>query len=280
MVKRIVFGEQEEFLEEAVGVFLGGKKAVALSGAGISVESGIPDFRSPGGLWTVFRPEEYATIDAFLETPQKAWKLYREIGRTLRGKEPNPAHKALARLELREKLEGVITQNIDNLHQKAGSLRVVEVHGEHQHLQCLNCGKLVRVELEFFEEEEALPRCETCSAFLKPNVVLFGEPIRGTEEITELLYGCDRLLVVGTSAQVDPVARIPGDVEASGGIIFEFNQEETALTRGERRGLSPFSLFRPDFGEKGEREIFFFKGKAGTTLARFADRVLAQGSCT
>ena len=110
---------------------------MALTGAGISVESGIPDFRSAGGLWAVYDPQEYATIDAFLGDPEKAWKLYRAMGETIEGKEPNAGHRALADLEEAGRLACVITQNIDGLHQAAGSRSVIEIHGDHKHLQCL-----------------------------------------------------------------------------------------------------------------------------------------------
>jgi len=223
---------------------------VALTGAGISVESGIPDFRSPGGLWTVFRPEEYATLSAFRADPAKAWRLYRALGAALLGRRPNPAHAALARLEDAGLLGQVVTQNIDGLHQTAGSRRVIEMHGDHRRLQCLACGRL-----EPFDEAllaaEGVPRCPACDAALKPNVVLFEEAVRGLGEIDAALARCDLLLVVGTSAQVHPAASLPPVVRKRGGTILEFNLERT--------GIAADCLFL---------------GPAGETLPRFAAAVL------
>ncbi|MBU0755679.1 MAG: RNA polymerase subunit sigma, partial [Planctomycetes bacterium] len=121
MTKTILPGLYEDYLEEAVDRYRAASRPAALTGAGISVESGIPDFRSPGGLWTRMPAEEYATIDVFLHQPEKAWKLYRTIAESLDGAEPNPAHIALADLEKAGKLAGIVTQNVDGLHHAAGS---------------------------------------------------------------------------------------------------------------------------------------------------------------
>ncbi|MHC5037836.1 MAG: SIR2 family NAD-dependent protein deacylase, partial [Planctomycetota bacterium] len=189
-------GADPVLLEEAASIHRAAKKVVAFSGAGISVESGIPDFRSPGGLWTRFPPDEYATLDAFIHEPAKAWQVFRAIGETIAKAEPNPAHKALARLEEAGKLAGVITQNIDGLHQGAGSREVIEVHGDHQRLQCIDCGALTPLPEDLLEGD-IVPVCSRCERPLKPNVVLFGEAVRGLEEIARMLSGCDLLLVVG-----------------------------------------------------------------------------------
>jgi NAD-dependent deacetylase len=228
------------------------RKTIAITGAGISVESGIPDFRSPGGLWERFSPEEYAYLGTFLENPEKSWKLFREMGRTLQGKEPNPAHRALAGLEERDLLHAVITQNIDGLHQQAGSRRVIEVHGDHRHLECMQCGLLSVVRDEHMEGAD-VPRCSTCGFPLKPAVVLFGEPIRAAVEIEEALDGCDILLVVGTSAQVQPVASLPWTVKAGGGTVIEFNLQATPLT--------------------DRCTDYFIRGSASTSLAALVERI-------
>lgn len=254
----------ETFLDEARGAFLRARHAAALTGAGISVESGIPDFRSPGGLWTVFQPDEYATLQVFRRNPAKAWKLYRSLGRTIRGTRPNAAHHALAELEKRGELELVITQNVDGLHQAAGSRNVLEVHGDHQHLQCIDCGWLGALNPDLYEGEE-VPSCPECSSPLKPNVVLFGEEVRGMDRAMESMRRCDFLLVVGTSAQVYPAAGLPSLVRANGGLICEFNLEETALTRGSSG--TGFPLF---VGEAGTRSDFLIKGRAGETLKLLA----------
>lgn len=220
---------QRELLMGPVESLRGSQKTVAITGAGISVESGIPDFRSPGGVWERFDPYEYAYIDTFLANPEKSWILFREIGRILVGKEPNPAHIALAELERRGLLRSLITQNVDRLHQKAGSRNVIEVHGDHFHLECLHCGSSLPAGEEHLLGT-GVPRCERCGFQLKPSVVLFGEAIRGVDDIESALEGCDLLLVVGTSAQVHPVASFPWRVLEQGGTIIEFNLTETPLT--------------------------------------------------
>ncbi len=211
-------------LAEAAAVLRAAGKVVALTGAGISVGSGIPDFRSPGGLWTVFSPEQYATIEVFQNNPAKAWELFRALGKVLVGKEPNPAHRALAELEALGLLAGIITQNIDNLHQQAGSSRVFEIHGDHQHLQCLHCHSLVPVDPHLYQST-TIPRCAHCAAPLKPNVVLFGEAVRDLEAIHTFVADCDLLLVIGTSAQVYPAAGLPSLVRQNGGRLVECNRE-------------------------------------------------------
>lgn len=223
-------------LSEAASVLQNSAKTVALTGAGISVGSGIPDFRSAGGLWSIFSPDEYATLDVFLSNPQKAWELYRALGNTLLGKVHNPAHKALAELESTGMLSGIVTQNIDNLHQQAGSRNVLEIHGDHQHLQCLQCGHLEPVQDIHYEDGD-VPRCPSCSAHLKPNIVLFGEAVRKLGEIEDLVAGCEVLLVIGTSAQVFPAAGLPAAVKQLGGTVFEFNKEQ-ALGRSQFSGIS------------------------------------------
>lgn len=249
-------GIEEPQLAEAAARLRAAHYVVALTGAGISVESGIPDFRSPGGLWSVFRPEEYATIEVFRANPEKAWRLYRALGETLVGREPNPAHVALAALEQAGLLRLVVTQNIDGLHQAAGSRNVVEIHGDHRRLQCVRCGHLEEARPERLAER--VPACPGCSAPLKPNVVLFGEAVRDLDAIEQAARRCDLLLVVGTSAQVYPAAAIPSLVRAGGGAIIEFNVEKTALTAA-----------------RHPRD-FFFRGPAGTTLPQFAQAAIPR----
>ncbi len=251
MAKRIKSLHTDLF-DEAVAEFCHAARAVALTGAGISVESGIPDFRSPGGLWSVFQPDEFATIEVFLHAPEKAWKLYRALGETLIDKRPGAAHQALADLEKAGRLQAVITQNIDCLHTKAGNRNVIEVHGEHQHLHCLQC-EFQRPFKHADLADGPVPRCSECAYPLKPNIVLFGELVRDLQRIEQLLDQTDLLLVIGTSAQVYPVASFPYTVRSNGGRIYEFNTEET--------GLTPTA-------------DFFVRGKAGTTVAAFVHAVL------
>jgi NAD-dependent deacetylase len=243
-----------EELDAAAEAIAGARKTVALTGAGISVESGVPHFRSAGGLWEIFDPMEYATLSAFLRDPDKAWRLYRALGETLEGKTFNPAHAALAELEEKGKLAGIITQNIDGFHQAAGSGLVLEIHGTHDRLECLKCGKDEPF-LAGHLQPGPVPRCERCRSPLKPSIVLFEEPVRAMGEIHELLAGCDLLLVIGTSAQVAPASLLPRDVLARGGRLVEFNVETTELTLG---GLGPGGLF--------------IGGPAGTTLPEVARR--------
>ena len=241
----------------AAASILAARRVCALTGAGVSVESGIPDFRSPGGLWSVFDPAEYATLSCFRDDPEKAWRLYRALGSSLAGREPNPAHRALAELEARGRLAGLVTQNVDGLHQRAGSVRVIEIHGEHAHLHCLACERLEPFRAEHLEPGP-VPVCP-CGAPLKPNVVLFEEAVRGTSDIARLLDGCDLLLVAGTSAEVWPAAGLPGQILSEGGSIVEFNLAPTALTW---RGL----------GSKG----VFVQGPVGTRLPQVVARVAAR----
>ncbi len=254
-MKTITPGTDSPDLAEAAAAVRDASKTVALTGAGISVGSGIPDFRSPGGLWTRFSPEEYATLDVFYRNPAKAWKLYRELGKALLGKKPNPAHLALADLEQHGWLQGIITQNVDHLHQAAGSSRVFEIHGDHQHLHCLQCDTLQFIEAELYRNAE-IPRCPTCGFPLKPNVVLFGESVRGLDEIYDFISDCDLLLVVGTSAQVYPAASLPAMVKERGGRILEFNRDQIVSFQ------NPGAVVRS--------ADFFFQGDVGVTLPMLA----------
>lgn len=248
----------DQHLTQAAARFTTASRAVALTGAGISVGSGIADFRSPGGLWSVFRPEEFATLEVFLSNPQKAWQLYRQMGQTLIGKKPNRAHRILADFEKDGLLQGLITQNVDNLHQAAGSRNVLEIHGDHQHLQCLSCGNMTAVTEDHYQME-GVPECPVCNSPYKPNVVLFGESVRNLHHIHELLANCDLLLVIGTSALVYPAAGLPELVKQQGGLIYEFNQEQALSVPGSQ-GRMPLS-------------DFFFKGDLATTLPMFGEAV-------
>jgi len=245
-------------VDAIAGLFERSRRTVCLTGAGISVESGIPDFRSEGGLWSKFNPMEYATLSCFRDDHDKAWKLYRALGATLCGKKPNPAHQALARLEQRGKLSCVITQNVDSLHQEAGSRNVLEVHGDHRRLQCLSCDHLEPFKPEHLEEGP-VPRCTACGDPLKPNVVLFEELPRELERIFEILGECDLMLVIGTSANVTPAAHFPSTVLYNGGNLIEFNLEPTMLTAS---GLGP--------------EGVFVAGPVGSTLPLVADLVTGK----
>jgi NAD-dependent deacetylase len=190
---------------------------VVLTGAGISTESGIPDFRSDDGIWKDVDPSEVASIQAFRRNPGRVWDFYRKRIGLLRGAEPNAAHDALARLEDRGHVQAVVTQNIDTLHTRAGSRNVVEVHGSIGFAECLAClwrepadGVLEQL------EASSMPSCPQCAEVLKPGVVLFGEllPAAALERATELARGARLLLVVGSSLEVWPVAGLPLEARA------------------------------------------------------------------
>lgn len=221
---------EEDLIKKTAQAIRRSKKVVALTGAGISVESGIPDFRGPSGLWEKFDPMEYATIDAFVADPQKVWAMLKEMGSLVERAEPNPAHIALAQLERMGFLSSIVTQNIDNLHQAAGSQRVIEFHGNSSTLLCMSCGRLVdRKEIVL---EPLPPRC-SCSGVLKPNVVFFGEaiPWKAHLEAKEEAGSCELMLVVGTSAVVAPACDLPLIAKKAGATIVEVNLEETQLTQ-------------------------------------------------
>ena len=195
---------------------------VALTGAGISVPSGIPDFRSPGtGLWANVDPMEVAHISVWRRDPERFWGFYGGRFAMLDGKRPNGAHRALAELERRGLLAGLITQNIDGLHAAAGTRDPIEVHGSVATASCLACGgryPLADVRRRLEEDPAGVPRCD-CGAPLKPDVVLFGEllPEEAMERAQALAEGAGLLLVVGSSLEVFPVASLPASTLAAGG---------------------------------------------------------------
>jgi NAD-dependent deacetylase len=221
---------KETLIEKATKDILSSQKTIALTGAGISVESGIPDFRSAGGLWSKYDPEEYAHINAFRSNPAKVWHMIKDMMELVLGAEPNPAHIALAALEQMGLLNSVITQNVDGLHQRGGSREVIEFHGSNQWLVCLQCGH--RQESASLSFEVIPPLCPQCSSILKPDVVFFGEPIpwEAQNRSFEEARTCGLVLVVGTSAVVYPAAGIPTLAKQSGAKVVEINMEPTPLT--------------------------------------------------
>jgi NAD-dependent protein deacetylase/lipoamidase len=209
---------------------------VALTGAGISVPSGIPDFRSAGtGLWTKVDPMKVAHIDAFRRDPVSFWSFYGQRFHTLEDKEPNPAHAALVELERAGLLDAVITQNIDRLHARAGTENLVEVHGSIAESLCLVCG--LRYDLEDVRrrlegDSAGVPRCH-CGQPLKPGVVLFGEflPVEAMALAETLAAGADLMLCIGSSLEVYPVAGLPETTLAAGGQIAILTQGPTPFDR-------------------------------------------------
>jgi len=203
-----------------------------LTGAGISVPSGIPDFRSPGtGLWENVDPMEVAHIDAWRRDPDRFWHFYGQRFAALRDIEPNRAHAVVAELERRGLIRGVITQNIDRLHRAAGSERVVEVHGSIEWSRCPVCGGRVGLErtLEMISQAPGAPECPACVSPLKPEVVLFGEmlPEAAMIEAQSLAATADLMICVGSSLTVHPVAGLPEVTLRAGGRLAIVTESET-----------------------------------------------------
>ena len=216
-------------LERARKLVQKSKKITALTGAGISVDSGIPDFRSEGGVWERYDPHEYATIESFMQNPTKFWTMGRELAETILNAEPNSAHQGLSKLEANGKLIGIITLNIDNLHQAAGSNRVVELHGNYLRAYCIECnaeyvGDTVH---QSVANGKIPPRCEKCNGVLKSEAILFGEPLpeNAMQEAIELCRDTDLLLVIGTSLTIYPAAYLPQIAKNSGAKIILINLE-------------------------------------------------------
>ena len=230
---------------------------VVLTGAGVSTESGIPDFRSPTGIWADFDPLEYASLSAFRTDPRKVWSFYAPRFAMLTDAEPNAAHLAIAELEERGLVRAVVTQNIDLLHERAGSRDVVEVHGSIRSSSCLDCGAsypLAAVTAQLVEQD--VPGCTQCGSILKPDVVFFGE--RLPEAAIERAYALARearlLLVVGSTLEVWPVAELPLVTQGAGGSVALVNLGQTA------------------FDARADQRI---EGSAGLTLSAVAAELAA-----
>ncbi|MEW6267348.1 MAG: NAD-dependent deacylase [Thermodesulfobacteriota bacterium] len=207
----------------------GAKSAMALTGAGISAESGIPTFRGFQGLWEKYDVMEFAHIDAFRRNPAKVWRMLIELDQTMTAARPNPAHEALAELERLGMLKMVVTQNVDNLHQDAGSREVVEFHGNARRLRCLECRTLFS--REQISLESLPPRCG-CGGLIKPDTIFFGEaiPWDASMKAFDQAGKTDLILVIGTSAVVAPASEIPLMAKRAGATVVEINTEETVLT--------------------------------------------------
>jgi NAD-dependent deacetylase len=207
------------------------RRAVAFTGAGISAESGLGTFRGKDGLWSRYDPAEVASIESFTRDPRKFWDFARETGWIFLTAKPNAAHMALAELEEMKRLDSVITQNVDGLHQRAGSKHVIEIHGNAGRTICTRCSA------EYTTEEIAdrivqhdVPTCERCGGSLKPDVVLFGEPLpkKAFDEALKKVRSADLLLAVGTSLEVYPAASLPEMAKESGAKIVSVDSERTS----------------------------------------------------
>lgn len=205
------------------------RRIVAFTGAGISAESGVPTFReAQTGLWARYRPEDLATPEAFAEAPERVWQWYAWRRGLVRAAEPNPGHRALVEIERRRPGFALVTQNVDGLHRRAGSARVIELHGNIERTRCSREGTIVEVR----DESAMPPLCAGCGAPLRPDVVWFGEPLPldALREADEAASDCDVFLAIGTSAVVYPAAALPLVALRAGATVVEVNPEATPLS--------------------------------------------------
>ncbi len=208
-------------------------RIVAFTGAGISAESGIPTYRGAGGTWSKYDPDKYASIDYFIKDPTYYWSFFRDVRHDLMNEaEPNLAHKSLVKLEQIGKLSSVVTQNIDGLHQKAGSKTVYELHGNTTRFYCFDCHEPYSMaQAKAKLDKELPPHCDECGGVLRPDVVLFGEMlptvviVRAEEEVSS----CDLLLVIGSSLVVYPAANLPYQAKMNGAKLVILNVDPTPM---------------------------------------------------
>lgn len=224
----------DQKIQQAASLLKGASHAIALTGAGVSTRSGIPDFRSHGsGLWQKNDPMSVASIWGFVEHPQGFYDWMKPLAKKIVDAKPNPAHTALAELEAIGKLHAIITQNIDNLHQRAGSKRVLEVHGHMRQSTCIRCFHMTDSAplLEKFLTHGEFPTCEVCGGVMKPNVVLFGEmmPVSVMYEADKESKTCDVMLVAGSSLEVVPAADLPLVAKKNGAKIIIVNDSSTPV---------------------------------------------------
>ncbi len=215
-------------------LILDAKNIVALTGAGMGTESGIADFRSPGtGLWEKVNPDEFASIHSYVSDPKKNLDFMLELGMAIFKAKPNKGHKALTKLQRLNKLNGILTQNIDGLHQKARSKNVVELHGTAYEAICMGCGNIYPITLMIDQVRNGRygPLCEACNGLLKPNAIFFGEPLRSEtlRQADRLIEGCDLLIVLGSSLLIYPVAFYPRKALSLGAKLAIINIQETDI---------------------------------------------------
>ncbi len=217
-------------IQQAARALSSSETVVALTGAGISVESGIPPFRGKGGLWEKIDPMKYAHIEAYEKDPGKVWEvLFSGLKDVLDTASPNEGHLGLSQLERMGLLQTIVTQNIDGLHQQAGSKDVIEFHGTFASHHCMRCG--ASADSRTLSMDQLPPQC-TCGGTLRPDVVMFGEmiPMDALQRSQVLASTCDVMMVVGTSATVEPAAYLPVIAKRAGATIIEVNPESTPLT--------------------------------------------------
>ncbi len=221
-------------IQRAAELIAESQNAVALTGAGISTPSGIPDFRSPTtGLWAQIDPMQVATAAAFRHKPEDFFNWIRPLARYMRQAQPNAAHHALAQLERSGKINSVITQNIDRLHQHAGSSNVIELHGNIESATCIRCYRIFQADAFAAEliDEQRLPTCNVCGGILKPNVILFGEalPVQALMQAKHAVSSCDLMLVAGSSLEVAPASDLPMLARHHGAQLIIINREPTHI---------------------------------------------------
>jgi len=221
-------------LEKIAKLIIDSNYIVALTGAGMSTESGIADFRSPGtGLWEKVDPYEFASINSYMANTSKNLEFMLETGRNIFRARPNRGHKALTKLQKIGKLRGVLTQNIDRLHHKAHTKNIVEFHGNAYEAKCMSCGKIYEITTMVNQvmKGKSTPSCEKCSGLLKPNAIFFGEPLESdTLQAADIMISkCDLLLVLGSSLVVYPVALYPKRVLSMGAKLAIINIQETDM---------------------------------------------------
>jgi len=244
-------------LQRAADALHKAKCIIAVTGAGASAESGIPTFRDIGGLWERFPPDEYATLEGYLRDPHKVWEFWLELGKLTKDCKPNPGHYALAELEAIGRLEAVITQNIDNLHQDAGSKTVIEFHGNTRRMRSVENDYTIPLDPQNLPATP--PRCPL-GTLMKPDVVMFGEmiPVEALLRSEKLATEADAVIIVGTSAQVFPAAQIPYTAKENGAFVIECNIEKT------------------DFLHDGVTDVLL-EGKCGETLPALVEALKNWG---
>lgn len=217
---------QKEFIERLIKA----NHVIFFTGAGISAESGISTFRGQNGLWSKFKPEELANFDAFIKNPDLVWQWYQYRRKIINESKPNNGHLSIAEMENYFEEVTVITQNVDNLHRRAGSKNILELHGNIERNYCVNCKTFYG--LNEFEANNRIPRCKKCGGLIRPDVVWFGEnlPAGVFENAEQYARKSDICFIVGTSAIVYPAAYIPVTAKKSGAYLVEINIEETEIT--------------------------------------------------
>ena len=244
----------DELIKRAARDIVKAKRIVAITGAGMSVESGIATFRGQGGLWEKYDPEEYGHIYTLRTAPEKAWIMLREMEREIIKAKPNPGHHALADLEKMGYLSCIITQNVDGLHHEAGNREIIEFHGNMREVVCMQCGK--RLKITEISIEDSPPRC-TCKGAFKPDAVFFGEalPQKALNDAIHHSRNCDLFIVIGSTLVVYPAAYMPAYAVESGAKLVIIN-------------LSPTPM--------DSKATVLITSKAGEAMAKIVERIRKQ----